>query len=541
MNSRAEFAAKGRTNSFLFLGDLFFDAQLRLLYQMNNSQNSYPSKPLVLDLRDKRISASSSLRYSNVNADKSYGGERWSTPRTERGNTSLPPRKSMFTPSRLQEFSVQLEKEANKPYWRCPKPSEKFTPKPKVTSTLKTVSGREVDPGYRPNVFTITDDELQTESSFMATNNELSSVQLCGFSKTLEPGLFSPPKPKPEEPHMIFDFAVPVVRGPILPPPVVPPAVLVEKSVQTDAPPTPAPVVLVDKSVETDAPLPTALLPSTRPTIEAASLKQNQSAAVLFGETTCLRNWLSCETGGNQFGEREICASGNEPGEGGLYDEASGKQLGKGGSAVKEKSSLFAFGSQPAFPAAAISSFSVGGDSSQKPFSFGSTNGEVFGSQPAAPTMNFFSKDIASNGAEASSSTGNQAPTFSSKPFVFGGDSSKSLNFSSIVKPVESNLEKENSAVKDKSSLFVFGNPSGFPSVPTTSSFSTANNSTPAPFSFGSTNGGFDISQNLAGNVFAAAPSSNGVSGKFQRIENSLQPKERAGDSENMNLLDIGL
>jgi hypothetical protein len=54
-----------------------------------------------------------------------YESERWFSPRLNAEmNTSAPPRRSIFTPSRL---SARRIRESTKPYWRCPKATSSFT------------------------------------------------------------------------------------------------------------------------------------------------------------------------------------------------------------------------------------------------------------------------------------------------------------------------------------------------------------------------------------------------------------------------------
>uniref|UniRef100_A0A914I2B2 Uncharacterized protein n=1 Tax=Globodera rostochiensis TaxID=31243 RepID=A0A914I2B2_GLORO len=78
------------------------------------SKDLYPLYPS----NSKKISASS--------PSKAYESERWFAPRADtQQDTSAPPRRSMFTPSRLQILSAQRGREARKPYWRCPMPSTK--------------------------------------------------------------------------------------------------------------------------------------------------------------------------------------------------------------------------------------------------------------------------------------------------------------------------------------------------------------------------------------------------------------------------------
>uniref|UniRef100_A0A183CDD0 RanBD1 domain-containing protein n=1 Tax=Globodera pallida TaxID=36090 RepID=A0A183CDD0_GLOPA len=96
----------------------------------------YPSNSKVIDLRNKITPAPVSKtkqffnelqKISASSPSKAYESERWFTPRadTHQDDTSAPPRRSMFTPSRLQILSAQRGREARKPYWRCPMPSTK--------------------------------------------------------------------------------------------------------------------------------------------------------------------------------------------------------------------------------------------------------------------------------------------------------------------------------------------------------------------------------------------------------------------------------
>ncbi|KAI1710054.1 hypothetical protein Ddc_13592 [Ditylenchus destructor] len=275
---------------------------------MSQQQNLYPSKPPVIDLRKKvqptpsktkmifeelqRLSSSSSLKYSTT-LGKSFDTERWSSPRSaNRSNATLPPRRSMFTPSRLQEFSAQLEREANKPYWRCPKPSEKATPRAAAiksvnpaTPQLKNSRIRNIDPGIKSNVFSIADDDLQVDSSFNEVNeSDLSRAPQLALSKAPEPGFLSPRRP---EPPMIFSFSTPVVRAPVYKEPV-PPPVLVDKCTETE------PELLPEKQSErksppaTVSPFTTSIVQSKSADATATAAKPSStfSAGFLFGDQT---------------------------------------------------------------------------------------------------------------------------------------------------------------------------------------------------------------------------------------------------------------
>jgi hypothetical protein len=281
---------------------------------MESSNNSkiYPTPPVV-DLRNKvsktkqifdelqRISSSSSLRYSRIPSGRLNETERWATPRaSERLNSTLPPRKSMFTPSRLQEFSKQLDKEANKPYWRCPRPSADrlLLSKSKHAPQLKTVDGSDDRPcsskdtmatqqseqqrriggrsGAVTNVFSIDDDDLQTDSTFGAVAQELSKAPPLVLPNMLEPGfllegqkksveapeqqMHQPATSKAQEFPVLFTFTAPVTRAPVRPV-VVSPIVLIDKCVEAKpATPPPPPVQLkplaLDKSVQVEMELP---------------------------------------------------------------------------------------------------------------------------------------------------------------------------------------------------------------------------------------------------------------------------------------------
>uniref|UniRef100_A0A915MTM0 Uncharacterized protein n=1 Tax=Meloidogyne javanica TaxID=6303 RepID=A0A915MTM0_MELJA len=137
------------------------------------SRDLYPSNSNIIDLRSKilsthapsrtkqfvneldRLSSSSfGQKDKTNNSGLAYETERWFSPRqNSEVNTSLPPRRSIFTPSRL---SARRTRESTKPYWRCPNPtsSKNITPSLDVDGFFnKTTSARNETPVFNASFF----------------------------------------------------------------------------------------------------------------------------------------------------------------------------------------------------------------------------------------------------------------------------------------------------------------------------------------------------------------------------------------------------
>ncbi|KAF7637952.1 hypothetical protein Mgra_00002655 [Meloidogyne graminicola] len=103
------------------------------------SRDLYPSNSNIIDLRSKILPTQAPLKTKqfineldrlsstplgqkerNLSSGITYENERWFSPRFNADmNISLPPRRSIFTPSRLSSRRIR---ESTKPYWRCPQP-----------------------------------------------------------------------------------------------------------------------------------------------------------------------------------------------------------------------------------------------------------------------------------------------------------------------------------------------------------------------------------------------------------------------------------
>ncbi|KAH7723229.1 Zn-finger in Ran binding protein and others containing protein [Aphelenchoides avenae] len=230
----------------------------------------YPTKDAnVIDLRSKILTPASKTRmlYNQLDRISSparaagspklptlpsldgWQTERWARTPTQTATSSHgSPRKAMFTPSRLHEISVHLAKSTNKPYWRpislqprtastplgreeraerrkddlvlddTPSTSKttKFTEIVSSEATvelcnrtpvLKGITGRNVAPNARTNVFRLSDDDLLTTPVRQSEESALDKIKPLDFGKLPKVGFLAG---SPE--GAAFTFAAPVVR-----------------------------------------------------------------------------------------------------------------------------------------------------------------------------------------------------------------------------------------------------------------------------------------------------------------------------------------
>ncbi|KAI6225615.1 hypothetical protein M3Y95_00715900 [Aphelenchoides besseyi] len=361
---------------------------------------SYPSNSSFIDLRSKIRTPVSKTKLILQELEQLSSGKTKKRPIHELENTrwissggdaTLPPRRSSFTPSRIQEISANLNKSVLRnrndalPYWRrtfnnkprpttyepledgdlsmngidsstpIPPPSsstekESTTPASRHQPILKTVNRRTIVSNDKPNVFSLNDPE---ENDDVNTSALEKIAPLPAFGQKLTGGFLK----NTVEEEAAFQFDPPEVRGPR--------AIPVEKPVKETPQVTPKPssdsesvISEVGSDSESDnsvVPQKEATLPPpiSEPKIVEITQPTPVAAATASAKWTCGECWVPNESSV----ESCVCCSAPKPGSQPKSDENAAptapKQVFKPtnfAAAVSSTPSTFQFGFGAANP-----------------------------------------------------------------------------------------------------------------------------------------------------------------------------------------------